>query len=118
MAARLESPGSARSGFYCCRPCTVACWRHLLAGGLDHQEQRLANGLTLLRQARLGNGSWRSFPSWYALWALLEMEGAAARAELEYAAPRLERYLQHPPRAGSVYTTRHMEIARRALERV
>lgn len=118
MIARLDPPGSGRAGFYCCGSCTVALWRHLLAGGLDHQEERLANGMKLLCKARLGNGSWRFFPSWYTVWALLEVEDTAARAELKYAAPRLERYLKRPPRMAEPYATRRAEIARRGLERV
>ncbi|MFA6111521.1 MAG: hypothetical protein WDA75_22410, partial [Candidatus Latescibacterota bacterium] len=68
--------------------------------------------------ARLGNGGWRSFPSWYTVWALLETEDAAVRAELEYAAPRLARYLKRPPRMAEPYATRRAEIARRGLARV
>lgn len=118
MTARLDPPASRRAGFYCCGSCTVALWRHLLAGGLDHQEERLANGMKLLRKARLDNGGWRFFPSWYTVWTLLETEDAATRNELEYAAPRLERYLTRPPRMAEPYATRRAEIARRGLARV
>lgn len=115
MSRRLDEAASPRSGYYCCGSCTVAVWRHLLAGGLDHREARLANGLQHLQQARLGNGRWRFFPFWYAVWALTEMAPPQATEELQYAAPVLERSLKKTPRADERYALRRQEIARRAL---
>jgi hypothetical protein len=118
MRARLEPATAERAGFYCCGSCSVAVWRHLRAGGLDRQEERLARGMKLLHRARLDNGSWRFYPSWYTVWALLEIDDPAARIELEYAAPRLERYLKRPPRLAAPYAARRAEIARQVLARV
>jgi hypothetical protein len=120
MTARLDPAGGPRGGYYCCGSCTVAFWRHLLVGGLDHQEERLANGLQNLRKARLGNGGWRFFPSWYTVWAVTEMglrafRPTAVRDELQYVAARLERAYQRAPKLGDVYALRRQEIARRAL---
>jgi len=115
MTARLDPADGPRGGYYCCGSCTVAFWRHLLVGGLDHQEQRLANGLQHLQRARLGKGAWRFFPSWYTVWALTEMEPALVREELQYAAPRLERALKRIVPPDDVYAVRRQEIARRAL---
>lgn len=118
MGARLDPPTSERGGYYCCGSCSVAVWRHLLVGGLDRQEERLAKGLRQLHRARLTGGGWRFFPAWYTVWALLDMQDPAARAELEHAAPRLERYLQRPPRMAAPYGARRVELARQALARV
>lgn len=115
MGARLEDAVSARAGFYCCGSCTVAFWRHLLVGGLDHQEDRLVNGLGLLHRARQGNSGWRFFPWWYTVWTLLDVDLTEAKDELKYAAPKLERSLRRPGRADDMYAVRRAEIARRAL---
>ena len=115
MTARLDPADGPRGGYYCCGSCTVAFWRHLLAGGLDHQEQRLASGLEHLQRARRGKGAWRFFPSWYTVLALTETDPARARDELLYGAPRLERALQRAPAPDNIYGLRRHEIARRAL---
>jgi len=115
MTARLDPADGPCGGYYCCGSCTVAFWRHLLVGGLDQQERRLANGLQNLQRARLGNGSWRFFPSWYTVLALTEMGPEVARPQLQYVAPRLERALQRAPQPDDVYALRRHEIARRAL---
>lgn len=115
MAARLDDADGPRGGYYCCGSCTVSLWRHLLVGGLDYQERRLANGLQNLQRARLGNGGWRFFPSWYTVWALTEMEPELVRDELRYVAPRLERALKREPGADDIYAVRRQEIAQRAL---
>lgn len=120
MTARLDPADGPRGGYYCCGSCTVGVWRHLLVGGLDEPDARLANGLQLLQRARLGKGTWRFFPSWYTVLALTEMgprdlRPAAVRDELQYAAPRLERAVRRAPSPDDVYALRRQEIARRAL---
>jgi hypothetical protein len=115
MAARLDDVGAPRAGYYCCGSCTVAYWRHLLAGGLDHQEQRLASGVQHLQRARLGTGRWRFFPFWYSTWTLLDLDLPEAREELQYAAPVLERVLDKGVAPRDVYAARRSEIAQRAL---
>ncbi len=115
MAARLDAPAGPRAGHYCCASCTVAFWRHLLAGGLDHQDERLANGLQHLTRARQGNGRWRAFPFWYTVWTLTEMDPAQARGELQYAGAVLERAVKASAAADDPYPLRRQEIARRAV---
>ena len=104
-------------GAYCCGKCTVGLWRNIVAGGLDRREERLRIGLAKLRAARDGDGEWRAFPYWYTVLALAEMEGAASRQELQYAAARIESEAKRP--AGATpYAKRRNAVARRALARV
>jgi hypothetical protein len=107
-----------RLGTFCCGKCSVAYWRHLLAGGLDRQEARLAAGVRSLKAFRKGDGHWRVFPYHYTLLALVEMDSPEARAELKYAAPRCERAAKATRRPGDAYAVRRAEVARRVLERV
>ena len=108
--------GEYLGGTYCCGRCSVALWRHLLAGGMDDAARRLAAGLRCLRAMRKGDGGWRVFPFWYTLSALVEMDGKAARQELRHAAPQCERALLRP--GASPFGPRRREIARRALEAI
>ena len=106
-----------RGGTYCCGPCTVAFWRHLLAGGYDHHAPRLARGLACLRTLRKGGHSWRSFPYWYTLSALVEMPPTRpALDEMRFAAPRCQSAASRHP--ADPIAQRRAEIARRLLARV
>lgn len=111
-------PRNTNPGKFCCGKCSVGLWRHLLAGGLDQQEERLRKGVgQVLRAHRAGQGKWRAFPFWYTVLALTEMDLPEARAELEYAAPVLELVAQRK-RPSSVYGQRRHELARRASSSV
>lgn len=114
-----------RGGTFCCGPCTVGMWRHLLAGGFDHPEERLARGLKCLHDCRKGSGQWRVFPLWYTVLALVEVDLAEAREELRYAAIHLELAAKRFPAAQSCepepmrpWPGRRAELARRALARI
>jgi len=110
MIARINRPDA---GGYCCGKCSVAYWRTLLAGGLDNQEARLANGLKSLKKYRDGKGRWGHYPFYYALLALSEMDSKEAIAEIRYAAPILGRM-----RGGDdVYALRRRQLAERVLAR-
>ena len=111
---RVSRLWAYRAGTYCCGPCSVAFWRHILAGGFDHRAERLSVGLRCLKTCRKGDGDWRSFPYWYTVLALAEMDDPAARAELRYAAPRLERAAAQPSGAAP-WSLRRSELARRVL---
>ena len=116
--ARAAEDGRYRDpGLFCCGKCSVGMWRNLLSGGLDRQEERLRRGARHLRSARDGEGGWRTFPFWYTLLALTEMEANEARRELRYAAPALERAAGHAVPA-SVYARRRRDLATRALSRI
>ncbi len=104
-------------GTYCCGACTVGFWRHLLAGGFDEQATRLERGLACLRAMRKADHTWRAFPFWYTLSALVEMPPTkAALGEMEFAAPRCEKAAQKTP--AEPYPARRAELARRVLARI
>lgn len=101
-------------GAYCCTKCTVGMWRNLVSGGLDRHEERLRRGAGQFLRSRRGEGRWRSFPFWYTVLALTEMDLPEARDELEFAAPVLERTARRSAPADT-YARRRHELASRAL---
>ena len=114
LARAAADPRNRNPGLFCCGKCSVGLWRNLLSGGLDRGEERLRRGATHLRSMRDGEQGWRKFPFWYTVLALSEMDLTAARAELKYAAPALERTTAG--NAGpSVYARRRQELAARTL---
>jgi hypothetical protein len=121
MLARLahaaEDPRKRNPGLYCCGKCSVGVWRNLLAGGLDRHEERLRAGTLHLRSVRDGEQGWRKFPFWYTVLALSEMDGREAQAELEYAAPALERAVGRKP-PSAVHGQRRHALAARVLARL
>lgn len=111
-------PRNANPGQFCCPKCTVGMWRNLLSGGLDRQEERLRKGVgQALHSHRKGDNQWRTFPFWYTVLALSEMDFAEAKRELQYAAPVLERMTRRKAPSG-VYAERRHALAKRSLERV
>jgi hypothetical protein len=109
------------AGVYCCGACSVALWRHLSASGEADDALRMDNGLEALRQHRDGAGRWKRFPFFYALLALLDLPQPAARAELAYAAPVMDRALRRlnkaAPEALDRHALRRKQVMERALER-
>ena len=117
LARAAEDPRKRNPGLYCCGKCTVGLWRNVLAGGLNRRDERLECGARHLRTVRDGEHGWRKFPFWYTVLALSEMTGGDARAELEYAAPMLEREASRA-RLASIYARRRQELAARTLGRL
>jgi hypothetical protein len=89
-------------------------WRNLLSGGLSRREERLRSGALHLRSVRDGEHGWRTFPFWYTVLALSEMDMPEAKAELRYAAPALEHTATRPA-ARATYARRRQELAARTL---
>ena len=85
---------SRTPGMYCCGPCSVSLWRHLVVGGLEEPEKRLRDGMRSLKAHRDGEGKWRRFPFYYTLLALAEVQLPSALVEMKYAAPVAERLLK------------------------
>jgi hypothetical protein len=117
LARAAGDPRNTNPGRYCCGKCTVGLWRNLLAGGLDRQDERLQRGVEHLPSMRDGQGEWRKFPFWYTVLALSEMDLPAAKKELAYAAPELERIANRNP-AATTYARRRQALAQRALTRI
>lgn len=113
LSRSAADPRKANPGIYCCGKCTVGLWRHLAVGGLDRQEERLKKGIQALRPRRDGDGGWRTFPFWYTVLLLSEIDLPSARAELHYAAPALKRAAMRS--AATRYADRRRAIAVRAL---
>lgn len=113
LARAAADPRNTNPGVYCCGKCTVGLWRHLAAGGLDRQEERLSKGVRALAARRDGECGWRAFPFWYTVLLLSEIELPAARAELRYAAPALQRAATRA--AATRYAARRRSIATHAL---
>jgi hypothetical protein len=114
MEARVTDTASRPWGMYCCGTCSCAYWRNLAAGGLTRTEARLVQGMKEMKARRLGTGKWRLFPFFYAVLALTEIDLPSARAELRYAAPALERYLQRSV-TDEVLSRRRHGVAEQAL---
>jgi len=115
LARAAADPRNTNIGIFCCGKCTVGLWRHLLAGGLDRQEERLRRGIEHLSSRRDGKGGWRTFPFWYTLLALSEIEAPGARAEIRYASAGLERAAGRS--RATRFGRRRQAIAERALAR-
>lgn len=109
-------PRRTNPGTFCCGKCTVGLWRHLIAGGLDRQAERLDKGVRALHAKRDGRGGWRTFPFWYTVLALSEIKLPAASEELRYVAPKLERAAARS--ATTSIGDRRKALAERTLARV
>lgn len=102
-------------GMCCCGTCSVALWRNLLAGGVDHADRQLDAGLKSLRAHRNGDGRYRVFPFYYTLLALTEMNTPAAKREKRYVAPACERMLKRKAGANDRYQSRRRAVMERIL---
>ncbi len=116
MLRRLRQTEDAGKvhGIYCCGLCSVAYWRHVMVGGLDRNEERLAAAMEALKARRTSDGHWRRFPFYYTLLALSEMDLKPAVDEMRYAAPVLERYVRRTI-SGSRFPERRHVISERIL---
>ena len=117
LARAAADPRNGNPGLFCCGKCSVGLWRHLLAGGLDRQDERLDRGASHLRSMRDGQHGWRRFPFWYTVLALSEMDSTEARTELKHAAPALERAARAAVPSARFAGRRHA-VAVRALKRL
>jgi len=116
MLRRLRQTEDADKvhGIYCCGVCSVAYWRHVMVGGLDRNEERLAAAMEALKAHRTSDGRWRRFPFHYTLLALSGIDLKLAVDEMRYAAPVLERYVRRMIGHGKFSERRHV-ISERIL---
>lgn len=117
--SETERGGGIRDrGMYCCMRCSVALWRVWSLGIMDDAADRLRCGMKLLRARRDGAGAWRGYPFHYTLSALLEAaQTSAARAELRYARPAIERRLDRAANSTKdPYAARRRRLLERAMQ--
>jgi len=108
------TPDFEQRGTFCCGRCSLAFWRHAWVADLANKEAHLVKGLHQMKELRLGNGKWRNFPFFYAVYALSEVDLEPAYAELKYALPAMERYLKIT--RADVYSQRRVAIFSKVLE--
>lgn len=112
----LENTDFLETGAFCCSRCTLAFWRHFWVGDFGDKEAIMLKGLQMMKDSRLGDGKWRYFPFYYAVYTLLSLDLEPAYAELRYARPAMEQYVKKT-RAGA-YSKRRVTIFENALDKV
>jgi len=110
-----NEPEPRWTGVFCCATCSVALWRHLLATGRPDDLARLENGLAELKRRRDDKGRWKRFPFYYTLLALSEIDLPAARAEIHYALPTINRALRRLARSLPAGEEEERERRRRII---
>lgn len=106
-----------RPGYYCCARCSAVLWRNLATWNCEFSRQALRDGIELIRKKRDGTGKWKTFPFYYTLLVLSEIDSPDARAELEYAAPRCARLLRRKV-AHDHFATRRRVLLQRVLKQI
>lgn len=109
---RIHGIAKLKAGMYCCVTCSCSLWRHISVGGLGNDESVLVRGMKTLNSRRDGKGRWKTFPFYYTLLALSEIELSLAVKEMRYAAPICERYLKRKPKKDKISQRRRMLVER------
>ncbi len=104
-------------GLYCCGTCSAAMWRHMNASDKAVAAKILTAGVKQMQSYRDGKGRWKRFSFYYSLLALLEIDSKAAKKEMQYAAPVLERALKRKS-GDDKYALRRRALAERVLSKV
>jgi hypothetical protein len=73
------------SGFFCCHRCTPAFLRTLAVVKPEGWDATLQKGVENIRKKRTPDGRWRSFPFYYTLLTLSEIDMPSAKLELRHA---------------------------------
>jgi len=117
ILVRLRESCDSSRGMYCCGTCSVSLWRHLAAGGLQalRPEKFLQNAMKTLHGLRRPDFTWKRFPFYYTLLALMEIDTPAARQELRFALPRIQRWLRRA-RGDTPIERRRSDLLRRGME--
>jgi hypothetical protein len=82
---KVGEPPAKATGFYCCYKCTPAFLGTLALVKPDGWEATLKRGVKNIRKKRTSDGKWRSFPFYYTLLTLSEIDAPSAKAELRHA---------------------------------
>jgi hypothetical protein len=85
-------------------------------GNFDQKEDHLKKGLQLIKNQRSGDGKWHRFPFYYTIYTLLDIDLEQALAELRYARPLLEKYVNKTK--DDIYSNRRRAIISKALAKV
>ena len=98
LLERAGDPPAKVSGYFCCYKCTLALLRTLTVVKPEGWEATLQKGVKNIRKKRTPDGRWRSFPFYYTLLTLSEMDIPSAKVELQHASSiankLLNRYLK------------------------
>jgi hypothetical protein len=111
-----DVPYFEQTGTFCCGRCSLAFWRHTWIGDFDAKEARLVKGLHAMKDLRLGDGKWRTFPFFYAIYTLSELDLEPAYAELKYARPAMEKSVKKA--RVDVYSKRRVAIITKIFEKM
>jgi len=98
-----------------CAHSGIGFMRYLAAGGVPDAERRLNAHIKIMATRRNGKGTWLRLPPFYTLLTLNEIDLPAARTELRYAAPALEKTLKRPAAIEASYARRRRDLAERIL---
>ena len=85
LLERGGNPPAKVSGFFCCHKCTPAFLRTLAVVKPEGWEATLQKGVQNIRKKRTPDGRWRSYPFYYTLLTLSEMDMPSAKVELQHA---------------------------------
>jgi hypothetical protein len=99
-----------------CKALSIAYMRYLAVKATADAGERIRARLNQLSAHRDGNGKWDGFPYYYTLLMLSETVDALSRAELSYAAPRVEKLLARGKSSGP-FAERRQTILVHALAR-
>ena len=100
---------------FCCGPCTVSVWRHIAAGGLPQQKTQISKAMTILESHQKDDGTWRRFPFYYTILALLELNIPTAKKQMKHVLETCEKKLKRV-RTSSTFGERRKAVLERALE--
>lgn len=118
MSARLEEAErrGQSTAIYCCGTCSAGYWRNLKTALFPRAEERLREGLRLLKTHRCGAGQWSRFPFYHTSLALTDLGPELAGDEMRYAAERWRQLLPRLGRTADRFARRRIAVGRRLLE--
>jgi len=105
-------------GTYCCKTCSCSLWLNVSAGGLNHDSDILKAGLEFLKQHRDDKGTWKSFPYFYTLYVLNEIEPELAMDELQFASKSILRWINRKQMEETNYLLRRKFIGEAILNKL
>jgi hypothetical protein len=109
-------PEFYQTGLFCCGRCSLSFWRHFSVAGFKNKDSLVSQGIQKMQDYRLGNGKWRIFPFYYAIYTLAGLELDRAFEELKYARTAMERYIHKS--YSDPMGQRKTIIIKKALEKI